>query len=115
MKTWQLTSSLLAVIAAASLFAFGDAPSSSATTNSTTEVRPPAFESLVPMPRAEQGPTLVYKWQDADGTWHYGDAAPAGIAPETVILVSPGSDASNPGKLGLTVERATQDRTLPET
>ena len=115
MKTWQLTLSLVAVIAAASLFTFGDSLSSSATPNRSAKARPPAFESLVPMPRAEQGPTLVYKWQDADGTWHYGDAAPAGIAPETVILVSPGSDASNPGKLGLTVERATQDQTLPET
>ncbi|MBA1146836.1 DUF4124 domain-containing protein [Ectothiorhodospiraceae bacterium WFHF3C12] len=32
----------------------------------------------------EDQPRTVYKWRDRDGTWHYGDNPPAGVAAEPV-------------------------------
>lgn len=33
----------------------------------------PSFEALVPAPVTPPGPEIVFKWQDADGSWHYAD------------------------------------------
>lgn len=37
----------------------------------------PAFEGLVPSPVPVEGPDIVFKWQDQDGSWHYADKPPA--------------------------------------
>ncbi|MDX1456368.1 MAG: DUF4124 domain-containing protein [Marinobacter sp.] len=36
----------------------------------------PAFEGLVPPPIPQEGPEIVFKWQDSDGGWHYADRPP---------------------------------------
>jgi hypothetical protein len=36
----------------------------------------PAFEGLVPSPVPTEGPDIVFKWQDSDGSWHYADKPP---------------------------------------
>lgn len=36
----------------------------------------PSFEELVPAPVAPEGPDIVFKWQDDDGSWHYADQPP---------------------------------------
>lgn len=36
----------------------------------------PAFEGLVPSPVPTEGPDIVFKWQDTDGSWHYADQPP---------------------------------------
>lgn len=36
----------------------------------------PAFEGLVPSPIPVEGPDIVFKWQDSDGSWHYADQPP---------------------------------------
>ncbi|MDX1755198.1 MAG: DUF4124 domain-containing protein [Marinobacter sp.] len=36
----------------------------------------PAFEGLVPSPIPQEGPEIVFKWQDSDGGWHYADRPP---------------------------------------
>ncbi|WP_345790099.1 DUF4124 domain-containing protein [Marinobacter caseinilyticus] len=37
----------------------------------------PSFEGLVPTPIPEDGPEIVFKWKDKEGSWHYADAPPA--------------------------------------
>ncbi|MEE2762622.1 DUF4124 domain-containing protein [Marinobacter sp.] len=37
----------------------------------------PAFEGLVPSPIPTEGPSIVFKWQDTEGNWHYADQPPA--------------------------------------
>ncbi|SDW95232.1 DUF4124 domain-containing protein [Marinobacter mobilis] len=37
----------------------------------------PAFEGMVPNPVPNDGPEIVFKWQDNDGGWHYADRPPA--------------------------------------
>lgn len=37
----------------------------------------PSFEGLVPSPVPTEGPEIVFKWQDSDGSWHYADRPPA--------------------------------------
>lgn len=39
---------------------------------------------------AGDAPITVYKWQDADGNWHYADHAPPGVDAEAV-QVQPGT------------------------
>jgi len=41
-----------------------------------TEEDIPAFEGLVPSPVPVDGPDIVFKWQDRDGSWHYADKPP---------------------------------------
>ena len=36
----------------------------------------PAFEGLVPSPIPTEGPEIVFKWRDTDGSWHYADQPP---------------------------------------
>lgn len=36
----------------------------------------PSFEGLVPSPIPTEGPDIVFKWQDSDGSWHYADTPP---------------------------------------
>lgn len=36
----------------------------------------PSFEALVPAPVTPTGPDIIFKWQDADGSWHYADQPP---------------------------------------
>lgn len=37
----------------------------------------PAFEGEVPAPISDEGPSIVFKWQDTEGNWHYADKPPA--------------------------------------
>ncbi|MEQ9545740.1 MAG: DUF4124 domain-containing protein [Marinobacter sp.] len=41
-----------------------------------SEAEIPAFEGLVPSPIPVEGPDIVFKWQDSDGSWHYADQPP---------------------------------------
>ncbi len=36
----------------------------------------PDFEGLVPPTVPTDGPDIVFKWQDRDGSWHYADSPP---------------------------------------
>lgn len=36
----------------------------------------PDFEGEVPMPLPNEGPSVIFKWQDTDGNWHYADQPP---------------------------------------
>lgn len=36
----------------------------------------PSFEAVVPAPVPAEGPDIVFKWQDADGSWNYADQPP---------------------------------------
>lgn len=47
------------------------------TTSSSPEEAVPAFEGVVPNPVPDDGPDIVFKWQDTDGSWHYADKPPA--------------------------------------
>ncbi|BES69599.1 hypothetical protein RE428_06170 [Marinobacter nanhaiticus D15-8W] len=38
---------------------------------------PPSFEAVVPNPVPDDGPDIVFKWQDTDGSWHYADKPPS--------------------------------------
>ena len=37
----------------------------------------PSFEAVVPAPVTPEGPDIVFKWQDKDGSWHYADQPPS--------------------------------------
>lgn len=51
-----------------------DTPSDDGNTATPEEI--PAFEGLVPSPIPTEGPEIVFKWQDTDGSWHYADSPP---------------------------------------
>ena len=36
----------------------------------------PSFEGVVPTPVTQEGPDIVFKWQDSEGNWHYADKPP---------------------------------------
>lgn len=36
----------------------------------------PSFEGVVPTPVPQEGPAIVFKWQDSEGNWHYADKPP---------------------------------------
>lgn len=36
----------------------------------------PAFEGQVPSPIPDSGPSVIFKWQDSSGGWHYADSPP---------------------------------------
>ncbi|WP_148861458.1 DUF4124 domain-containing protein [Marinobacter fonticola] len=38
---------------------------------------PPSFEAVVPNPVPDDGPDIVFKWQDSEGSWHYADKPPS--------------------------------------
>lgn len=44
--------------------------------NNTLTKEIPAFEGLVPSPIPTEGPDIVFKWQDKEGSWHYADSPP---------------------------------------
>ncbi len=51
---------------------------------------------------SENAPITVYKWQDADGDWHYADHAPPGVnaqavqvAPGTIMPESPSASGAD--------------------
>lgn len=60
----------------------------------------PAFEGLVPSPVPTEGPDIVFKWKDTDGSWHYADQPPEQgpwntLAIERADKQAPSSRASN--------------------
>lgn len=59
--------------------------------NETSEV--PAFEGLVSTPVEEDGPDIVFKWQDSDGSWHYADQPPEN-GPWNALAIEPSSRPS---------------------
>lgn len=61
----------------------------------------PAFEGLVPSPVPTEGPDIVFKWKDTDGSWHYADQPPEQgpwntLAIERADKQAPSSRTSNP-------------------
>lgn len=61
------------------LIFFGINAPDSVTKSPKTELNTqiPAFEGLVPSPVPTEGPEIVFKWKDSDGSWHYADKPPA--------------------------------------
>lgn len=68
----------LGVLVALMFFGLND-PAQTSTKPAETEanVDIPSFEGLVPSPVPTEGPDIVFKWQDSDGSWHYADKPPA--------------------------------------
>lgn len=68
----------LGVLVALIVFGLND-PAETSTQPAETEanVDIPSFEGLVPSPVPTEGPDIVFKWQDSDGSWHYADKPPA--------------------------------------
>lgn len=52
----------------------------------------PSFEGLVPTPVEKDGPEIVFKWRDNDGSWHYADRPPERGA-WNALAIQPGPDA----------------------
>lgn len=65
--------------------------SPSPATDDTSEV--PAFEGLVSTPVDEQGPDIIFKWQDRDGSWHYADQPPEN-RPWNALAIEPSNRPS---------------------
>jgi Domain of unknown function (DUF4124) len=67
---------------------------------------------------ARNAPITVYKWQDADGGWHYADHAPPGVDAEAVQVKpgtvvpdrTPASGADGEGLGAATLPKALIDR-----
>jgi hypothetical protein len=68
----------LGVLVALIVFGLND-PADTSTKPAETEanVDIPSFEGLVPSPIPTEGPDIVFKWQDSNGSWHYADKPPA--------------------------------------
>ncbi|SFR60869.1 hypothetical protein SAMN05216203_1746 [Marinobacter daqiaonensis] len=47
-----------------------------------------SFEEVVPAPVPVEGPDIVFKWQGADGSWHYADQPPA-EGPWNTLAIEP--------------------------
>lgn len=52
------------------------APSTLSTSTDSEKREIPAFEGLVPSPVPDKGPSIIFKWQDSSGGWHYADSPP---------------------------------------
>lgn len=48
----------------------------------------PTFEGLVPSPIKTNGPEIVFKWRDSDGSWHYADRPPEN-GPWNALAIEP--------------------------
>ncbi|MBW0148570.1 DUF4124 domain-containing protein [Marinobacter arenosus] len=59
-----------------------------------TQPEIPAFEGLVPSPVTTDGPDIVFKWQDTDGSWHYADQPPANGPWNTLAIERPEKELS---------------------
>ncbi|UZD66392.1 DUF4124 domain-containing protein [Marinobacter sp. AN1] len=63
----------------------------------------PSFEALVPAPVTPPGPEIVFKWQDADGSWHYADQPPETGNWNTLAIepgqATPTREPLNPGPM----------------
>ncbi|MFC4260652.1 DUF4124 domain-containing protein [Marinobacter lacisalsi] len=51
----------------------------------------PSFEAVVPAPVTPEGPDIVFKWQDDDGSWHYADQPPS-EGPWYTLAIEPGRE-----------------------
>ncbi len=68
----------LGVLVVLMFFGLNDpAETSSKPAETEANVDIPSFEGLVPSPVPTEGPDIVFKWQDSDGSWHYADKPPA--------------------------------------
>jgi hypothetical protein len=68
----------LGVLVALMFFGLNDpAETTSKPAKAETNAEIPAFEGLVPSPVPTEGPDIVFKWKDSDGSWHYADKPPA--------------------------------------
>ena len=68
----------LGVLVALVFFGINDpAETSGKPTETEANVDIPSFEGLVPSPVPTEGPDIVFKWQDSDGSWHYADKPPS--------------------------------------
>lgn len=56
----------------------------------------PSFEAIVPLPVVPEGPDIVFKWQDADGNWHYADQPPE-EGPWNTLAIEPGQKSQAVG------------------
>ena len=48
----------------------------------------PSFDGLIPDPLPEEGPEIVFKWRDRDGSWHFSDHPPAS-GPWDALAIDP--------------------------
>lgn len=74
------------------LIAFGIDDPDTATQPSAAEsdIRIPPFEGEVPAPLPDEGPDIVFKWQDTEGNWHYADKPPK-QGPWNALAIEPGA------------------------
>ena len=78
------------------------APTEEASTAATTE-NIPDFEGLVPAEVPTEGPDIIFKWQDRDGSWHYADQPPETGNWNTLAIepgqATPTREPLNPGPM----------------
>lgn len=78
------------------LFGIHDPEPSAGKPDTTTETADmPSFEGLVPTPVDKDGPEIVFKWRDTDGSWHYADRPPERGA-WNALAIEPGPDGATP-------------------
>ena len=58
------------------------------TANGTKDPAIPSFDGLIPEPLPEEGPEIVFKWRDRDGSWHFSDHPPA-TGPWDALAIDP--------------------------
>lgn len=88
----------LGVLVALMVFGLND-PASTAIEPAETEeasAEIPSFEGLVPSPVPTEGPDIVFKWQDSDGSWHYADTPPAQGPWNALAIERGGSKSARP-------------------
>lgn len=60
-----------------------------------TESGIPSFEGMVPSPVPTEGPEIVFKWQDSDGSWHFADRPPESGA-WNALAIEPSNNYAQP-------------------
>lgn len=95
MTRWLIRLAFPALAVLVAFIAYGvKAPENPAgqTSEETPTDTMPSFEAVVPAPVAPEGPDIVFKWQDEDGSWHYADQPPA-QGPWYTLAIEPGRNA----------------------
>lgn len=95
MSRWLIRLAFPALAVLVGLIVFGvrapDSPPAKTSEPASNEAMP-SFEAMVPAPVLPEGPDIVFKWQDDDGSWHYADQPPA-TGPWYTLTITPGQDA----------------------
>ena len=95
MTRWLIRLAFPALAVLVGLIVYGvrapdNAPGQSAKLNQSSAI--PSFEAVVPAPVTPEGPDIVFKWQDDDGSWHYADQPPSEGTWYT-LAIEPGQEA----------------------